>query len=179
MKMLANLFLFIRKVNSKIFQLILKSKFKKVGKNFKFDPFGSYSFNTIEIGNDVFIGSGAVLNASDSGIKIGNKVMFGPNVTIMGGDHNTSKIGEYMFDVKEKLPENDLPIIIEDDVWVGTGVIILKGVTIGKGCIIAAGAVVNRNIPPYSIAAGVPAKVIKKRFSESEIQIHESKLILK
>jgi len=54
-------------------------------------------------------------------------------------------------------------IIIEDDVWLGVGSTVLDGVTIGKGSVIGAGAVVTKDIPPYSIAVGVPAKVIKKR----------------
>lgn len=174
MKLIASLVLFFRKVNNRIFQMILKTQFDKVGKNFKFDPFGSYSFSTIEVGNDVYIGKGAMFLATDSRITLGNKIMFGPNVTIMGGDHNVSVIGAYMFDVKEKLPDNDLPVIIEDDVWIGTGVIILKGVKIGRGSIIAAGALVNKDIPPYSIAVGVPARIVHKRFSDIEIQKHEN-----
>lgn len=50
--------------------------------------------------------------------------MLGTNVTMTGGDHNTSQIGKYRCDIEEKLPENDLPIIVEDDVWIGTGAII-------------------------------------------------------
>jgi maltose O-acetyltransferase len=149
-------------------------KFLKTGKNFKFDPFGKYSFNTIEVGDDVYIGMGATFLASNSKIILGNKIMCGPNVTMMGGDHNVSVIGKFMFDVKEKLPENDLPIIIKDDVWIGTGVIILKGVTIGRGSIVAAGSLVNKDIPPYSIAVGIPARIVKKRFTEEEITIHEN-----
>ncbi|TAM97761.1 MAG: CatB-related O-acetyltransferase [Chitinophagaceae bacterium] len=152
---------------------LLKPLFKKHGKHFIFDPNGNYSFSTIEVGDDVYIGPGAVLNASESGIVIGNKVMFGPNVTIMGGDHNISEVGKYMFDVKEKKPENDLKVIIEDDVWLGTGAIILKGVTIGRGSVIAAGALVTKDVPPYSIVGGVPAKVIKMRFSEQELKEHK------
>ena len=56
-----------------------------------------------------------------------------------------------------------LGIKIEDDVWIGAGAIILDGVTIGRGSVIGAGAVVTKNIPPYSVAVGVPARVIKKR----------------
>lgn len=78
-----------------------------------------------------------------------------------------------MFDVKEKKPENDLKVIIEDDVWLGTGAIILKGVTIGRGSVIAAGALVTKDVPPYSIVGGLPAKVIKMRFSEQELKEHK------
>jgi len=154
--------------------LLIKPAFIKYGKNFIFDPNGQYSFKTIEVGSDVYIGPGAVLLASESGITIGDKVMFGPNVTIMGGDHNTSIIGKYMYDIKKKKPGDDIPVIISNDVWLGTGCTILKGVTIGEGAIVAAGAIVIKNVPPYSIVAGVPAKVIKTRFNEEEEAIHKS-----
>jgi len=76
-------------------------------------------------------------------------------VTILGGDHNTSVIGKAMFFVHTKRPEDDLPVVIEDDVWVGTRVTILKGVRIGRGAIVAAGAVVTRTFPlmPSSAAS--------------------------
>jgi acetyltransferase-like isoleucine patch superfamily enzyme len=57
-------------------------------------------------------------------------------------------------------------VTIDDDVWLGTQSVILSGVHIGKGAIVAAGAVVNQDIPPYSVAAGIPAKIIKSRLSE-------------
>lgn len=178
MRTIAYILIFIKKVYRKLLILLLKPAFKKYGKNFSFDPFGVYSFNTIEVGNDVYIGLNATLMASESKITFGNKIMLGPNVTMMGGDHNTNQIGEYMFDVKNKLPENDLPIVVEDDVWIGSGATILKGVTIGRGSIIAAGALVIKNVPPYSIAGGVPAKVLKERFSVDQIKEHEHLLKL-
>jgi acetyltransferase-like isoleucine patch superfamily enzyme len=165
-------FQYSRKVVRRLKMLMLRPLFKKHGNNFIFDPNGSYSFATIEVGNNVFLGTGAVLNASASGIKIGNKVMFGPNVTIMGGDHNIYEIGKYMFDVHEKRPENDSPVIIEDDVWVGTGAIILKGVKIGTGSVIAAGALIIKDVPPFSIVGGVPGKVLKSRFSDDQLKKH-------
>ena len=79
-------------------------------------------------------------------------------------------------DSVEKLPENDAPVIIEDDVWLGCNVTILKGVTIGRGSVVAAGAVVTKSCEPYSLIAGVPARVIKKRFSAEVIVEHERML---
>ena len=76
-------------------------------------------------------------------------------------------------DSKDKLPENDAAVVIEDDVWTGANVTILKGVTIGRGSVVAAGAVVTKSCPPYSIIAGVPAKVVKMRFTPAEIEKHE------
>ena len=66
------------------------------------------------------------------------------------------------------MPINDQPVvvdpvIIEDDVWIGLNAVILQGVTIGRGTIVGAGAVVNKSIPPWSIAVGVPARVIGRR----------------
>lgn len=150
---------------------LLKPLFKSSGKNVVFNPYDYFTYSNISLGNDVYIGPGANFSSITS-IKIGNKVMFGPNVTIMGGDHNTSEVGKYMFDVDNKLPENDLPVEIENDVWIASNVIILKGVTIGKGSIIGAGALVTRNIPEYSIAVGRPAKVVKKRFDEEMLSNH-------
>jgi acetyltransferase-like isoleucine patch superfamily enzyme len=90
--------------------------------------------------------------------------MFGPNVTLITGDHRIDILGKYMIDVTEaeKLPENDAPIVFEGDNWVGANSTILKGVTIGKGAIVATRAVVTKDVPPYTIVAGNPAKVVKQ-----------------
>ncbi|MEN9523131.1 MAG: hypothetical protein RL065_1508, partial [Bacteroidota bacterium] len=101
----------------------------------------------------------------------------GPNVTIMTGDHRIDVIGKYMYDVKEKLPENDVDVVIENDVWIGANATILKGVTIATGSIIASGAVVTKSFPPYSIIGGIPAKLIKERFTVSEIESHRKLII--
>lgn len=176
MKYLANLYHFIYRLYRRLTMILLKFKFKRTGSNFIFDPFGVYSYETIEIGDDVYIGLNPTLLATESKIIFGNKIMLGPNVTIMGGDHNTNQIGKYMFDVKTKLPENDLPVIIQDDVWIGSGATILKGVTIGEGSIVAACSLVIKDIPPYTVVGGVPAKILKKRFTEEEILKHKELL---
>jgi acetyltransferase-like isoleucine patch superfamily enzyme len=156
----------------RLLRTMLRPLFAGCGRSVRFHPFDEFSYSTIRIGSDVFIGKGACFTAR-KGITIGDKVMFGPNVTIRGGDHNTAVLGKYMADVHDKRSEDDMPVLIEDDVWVGTGVIILKGVTIGRGAIIGAGAVVTRSVPPYAIAVGVPARVIGFRWSVEEILKHE------
>lgn len=176
MRLFAIIYLIVIKIYRRLLMYLIRPLFKSHGKNFMFDPFGSYSYNTISAGDDVFIGLGATLWATESSITIGNKVMFGPNVTIIGGDHNASPIGIFMSDNHIKKTSDDLPVVIEDDVWIGAGAIILKGVRIGRGSIIAAGALVIRDVPPYSIAGGVPAKRLKVRWNCEEIMTHEAAL---
>ena len=108
-------------------------------------------------------------------IKIGDNIMFGPGVTCITGGHRTDMVGRYMVSVtnEEKRPEDDRDIIFEGDNWVGANVTILRGVTIGEGSVIAAGAVVTKDVPPYSIVGGVPAKVIKMRFTDEELTEHK------
>ena len=72
--------------------------------------------------------------------------------------------------------KDDAPVVVEDDVWIGAGAIILKGVTVRRGSIVAAGAVVTRDVEPYSIVAGVPAKMVCYRWSIEEIMEHEKTL---
>ena len=151
--------------------LVFRSLFKKVGTNVIFSPFDFFSYPAIEIGSDVFIGHGAHFSTIKK-ISIGSKVMFGPNVTILGGNHNTSVRGKYMFDVVDKKSDDDLDIFIEEDVWIGANVTILKGVTIGKGSIVGASALVNKSIPPNSVAVGVPAKVVGERFNREDLKTH-------
>lgn len=125
------------------------------------------------VGDYTSIPKGATFYCTEAPLTIGKKVIFGPHPTIITGDHRIDVIGKYIMDSKEKLPENDAPVIIEDDVWTGANVTILKGVTIGRGSVIAAGAVVTKSFPPYSIIGGVPAKLLKMRFTPDEIEKHE------
>jgi acetyltransferase-like isoleucine patch superfamily enzyme len=176
---LSSLHLFFTKGFDRLLMYAYRSQFASCGKNVFFYPTISYiHYKTIEIGNDVYIGPGAMLLSRDSIIKIGNKTMFGPNVSIIGGNHAFHIKGKFMFDyrVADKNPTDDQPVIIESDVWICTECTILKGVIIGRGSIVAAGAIVSKDVPPYAIVGGTPAKVLKFRWSVEEILEHEQML---
>ena len=119
-------------------------------------------FCTVNNGvGDVYIGSNSLIgmgNVIIGPVKVGNNVIFAQNIVASGLNH------EYK---DPTIPIRDqnvtvAPIIVEDDCWIAANVVITSGVTIGKHCVVAAGSVVTKNIPPYSIAAGNPAKVIKQ-----------------
>ena len=101
------------------------------------------------------------------------------HLTIHTGNH-VRVIGKFVTDITEanKPKGFDEDVIIEKDVWIGSNVTILAGVHIGRGATIAAGAVVNKDVPPYSIVGGVPAKVIKFYWTIEDIIQHEEKLYL-
>lgn len=107
-------------------------------------------------------------------VRAGNYVMFAPGVAVVGADHRYDISGTPMlFSGRVPLPET----IIEDDVWLGYGVTLMAGVRVGRGSIVAAGSIVTRDVPPYSVVAGVPAKVIKQRFEgPAAIAAHDAML---
>jgi acetyltransferase-like isoleucine patch superfamily enzyme len=151
--------------------------FLKAGKNIRFFPFNSdIHYWNVTAGDDVYIGPFACFICGIAGIEIGSKVIMGPNVTIITGEHPIDLRGRYIYDIKEKLPSEDVRVKIQDDVWLGAGATILKGVEIGRGAVIAAGAVVKKDVPPYAIVGGIPAKVIKYRGTKAELIAHEVKL---
>ena len=95
--------------------------------------------------------------------------------TVVGGDH-PQKVGFLFGQTKKSEAERsqlDRDIIVEEDVWIGVNVTLLAGVTLGRGCVVAAGAVVTKNMPPYSVVGGVPARVIKFKWTIDEIMEHE------
>lgn len=151
------------------------SQFSKHGKNVHIGHDCEFVPSHIECGDNVYIGNRASFIATVSHIHIGSYVMFGPNVTIRGGDHRMDVIGKHIYEIREdeKVSENDQDVYIEDGVWVGCNATILKGVTVGRGAVIAAGSVVVDNVPPYAIVAGVKARIIKYRFTPEQIVEHE------
>ena len=136
-----------------------------IGQNCIFTP------ANISVGSNVYIGPDCVFQSAHGEIVIGDHVMFGPGVHIHGGNHITDTVGIYMDEVKKEAGSDGI-VRIEDDVWIGANAIILKGVHVGEGAVIGAGSVVTRDVEPYSIVAGNPAKFIKNRFTEQELAEH-------
>lgn len=159
----------------KFWSFFYKRSMKSCGKNVYIRPTCSdfKGLWNLSVGDDTSIPKGSVFYCTEAPLTIGKKVIFGPHPTIITGDHRIDVIGKYIIDSHEKLPQNDASVTLEDDVWTGANITILKGVTIGRGSVVAAGAVVNKSCPPYSIIGGVPAKVLKFRFSIDEVIEHE------
>jgi len=126
-----------------------------------------YHPENIETGDWVQFSRFCFINAS-GGFSIGTNSGLAPFVKIFTANHNFSDPDEYIRFQGATLG----PVVIEDDVWIASGAIILPGVSIGKGSVIGAGSVVTRDVPPYSIAAGNPARIIRSRQEEESVN-HE------
>jgi acetyltransferase-like isoleucine patch superfamily enzyme len=161
----------MRKIISKYLFNRFLSKFKFVGLNLMVSSYrnSSFSFDTISIGNNVFINSGALFSGE---IVIQNNVMFGPGVTIIGGDHLFGIKGKSLRYLIPNGDENMRKITIEDEVWVAANCTINKGVKLGIGCVIGASSLVSKSIPPYTVAVGNPCKPIKNFFTDEELKEH-------
>ncbi|OIQ92724.1 galactoside O-acetyltransferase [mine drainage metagenome] len=153
------LFMFLDLIPYPIRFVFLKIMLKDIGKNVLID-YGCYLRYPwrISIGSNVSLNRGCSIYPSihidDAEIIIGNNVSLGPGVTLFGAGHDHSFLS---------LPDTGKTIRISDYVWVGGGATILEGVTIGEGAIVAAAAVVTKDVPPYTVVAGIPAKIISKR----------------
>lgn len=135
-----------------------------------------FDVNAVTVGKETY-GNLNVLYYNDGPIlSIGSYCSIGPEVCfILSSDHDLDHVSTFPYKVKtlqiehyEAISKGD--IIVDDDVWIGYGATILSGVHIGQGAVVAAGAVVTKDVPPYAIVGGVPAKVIKYRFSPEIIQ---------
>ena len=133
---------------------------KSIDKSFRmFPPFYTDFGKNITIGKNVFINSGCHFQ-DQGGVWIGDGVLFGHNVVAATINHD--------LDPKNNRKNHYAPIIIKDHVWIGSNVTILPGVTIGEWASVAAGAVVTKDVEPYTVVGGVPARMIKRVETEVE-----------
>jgi maltose O-acetyltransferase len=146
---------------SKIFRAFCCNQFfRATGRNINIEH-GAYfgSGRLIEIGDNSGIGVNCHV---PSDIRIGNDVMMGPEVLIIGQNQN-HRFDDLTVPMRLQGHNASSPVVVEDDVWIGARVIILPGIKIGKGAILGAGAIVTRDVPPYAICVGNPARVVRFR----------------
>lgn len=126
------------------------------GKNVNIEKGAQFSTD-VSLGDNSGIGINATISG---GVTIGNDVMMGPECLIYTANHGMARRDVPMW--KQEFSERK-PVVIGNDVWIGGRVIILPNVHIGDGAVIGAGSVVTKDVPPYAIVAGNPAKIIKER----------------
>ena len=134
---------------------LLKSIMGSLGESCWIEPPLRVAYGThIHIGNHFYANFNLTV-VDDATVTIGNNVMIAPNVTLATAGHPIDP------DIRITGQQFSLPIVIEDNVWLGTGVIVNPGVTIGRNSVIGAGSVVAKSIPPDVVAAGVPCRVLR------------------
>lgn len=165
----------IRKIYRDVRMYFVRKRFnlKNVDRTFYMNK-GCQVSSDLVAGPYVFIGFYCVIYSK---VTIGDYTMLAPEVKIIGGDHKYDIVGHPMiFSGRDEQLETE----IGKDVWIGTRSIIMRGVKIGDGAIIAANSVVTKDVEPYTIVGGSPAKFIKNRFNNNEdVEIHNRMLAQK
>ncbi|MFZ3231109.1 MAG: CatB-related O-acetyltransferase [Pseudobdellovibrio sp.] len=158
--------------NLKLDLLIFKASWRLKNKNNKTIPVNIFKADLVSV-DKMSYGPLIVHMSGASGerLTIGSYVSVSYGVKfILGGNHNTNTFTtfphKYMTWGLGVEATSKGPIVIQDDVWIGTDSIILSGVTLGKGCIVAAGSIVTKSVPAFAVVGGNPAKIIKYRFNE-------------
>lgn len=157
-------------------------------RNVKMEEFCHIGENCKVYATRIGFGSGISRDSIMDSVLMGRYTTLGPDVKVVSGQHPTSKIasthpafysarGQMGFTYVDKTIFNETrfakeqyKVVIGNDVWIGSYTRIMEGVTIGDGAVVAAGAMVTKDVPPYAIVGGVPAKIIKYRFDEETIK---------
>jgi acetyltransferase-like isoleucine patch superfamily enzyme len=152
--------------------ILLSTKYRGViaGKGFHVGKNVIIRGNNFVVGDYVFIGQNSEIAPS---VKVGNYTMISSYVAIIGSDHIYDKPGVA---IRFSGRPVSIQTYIGDDVLIGHGVVIMRGVTIGNGAVIAAGSIVTKDVLPYEVVAGIPAKFVKLRFLEKDQLIHDAML---
>lgn len=144
-------------IAQKLYTRFVSSRLGSVGSNVLFITFSKFFIpKNIHIGNNVFINQQCIFVGEEK-ITIGNNVSIGFRCMFI-----TSNSEPYFHPKTKRRAKYFEPIVIEDDVWIGAGAIILSGVRLGRGSVVAAGAVVTRDVPALSLVGEVPARIIKR-----------------
>lgn len=174
MRIIFKILLLLKK---RIEYIIFKNRWRKKNRHNNTIPIKYFPIEMVNVGKYTY----GPLNifywgAENEKLEIGNFVSIAPEVKfILGGNHEMKTFTTFPFKVicfKDNKIEalTKGKISIKDDVWIGMNTLIMSGVTIGQGAIIAAGSVISKDVPPYAIVGGNPAKVIKYRFSQDLIE---------
>ncbi|MGA9595926.1 MAG: CatB-related O-acetyltransferase [Acidimicrobiia bacterium] len=166
----------IRSIKSWLYRKLAVKKNVAIGARFHVGPFSRiWAPNRLVFGDDCYVGKYCTIEVDG---EIGDGVLIANNVGLVGRvDHDIHEVGMLISRSRwigdpDYNPERTT-IRVEDDVWIGFGAVVLSGVTIGRGAIVASGSVVTKDIPPYAIVGGNPAKVLAQRFDEETAAEHE------
>lgn len=154
---------------------LFRKKWRKLNAHNRTSPMNSFSLELVSVGKHTYGNLYVLAFNTEAKLKIGHYCSIAPEVTfVLSADHYTNHISTYPYRVKivgedyEAISKGS--IVIDDDVWIGYRSTIMSGVHIGQGAIVAAGAVVTKDVPPYAIVGGVPAKIIKYRFESTIVE---------
>lgn len=147
---------------------------KRMGRDNRLGPGGRFIRpQEISLGDNIYIAPNFHISARN--LKIGSNILIGPNLLLECDDHTFRNVGKTIWETYQE--ERNIGFVtIEDDVWIGGNVTILKNVVIGEGCIVGAGSVVTKSLPPYSVSFGVPCRPVKSRFNTGELAAHLSQV---